>query len=322
MASLLTLALAAIACLLIGVISVLFFRYRRMAARRDVKLSKEEVMGRLFLRKIKSVVDAGKDPNSTLKDLGGVMRSFFSELFEIAYEFDYVELNEELGKRGIDDSIRKDVIEYSMKTEEFQYGGKPLGEDDLSAIIQKSIIIIKSVSQKLPEVQPEPAPEASEKPPAPEAPPAGKKQSRLSAAIEGFIREPLPKREKPVHEESPKEEAAEEHAEAQPKPAESVALKRPVPEQVPLPKKMPEPVPSGEGQLPRIRKLLLRAETALSSDAPVAAEAYAELRGIYESLPSDQKRGMRDETRRIISLYNALLGEYKNSISAAKEPSK
>jgi outer membrane biosynthesis protein TonB len=319
MASLLTLSLIVTACFLICVISVLFVRYRKISKRKDVRLSREEVMGRLFLRKIKSIGEAGKDPLATLKELGGIMRSFFSELFDIAYEFDYVELNEELGKRGIDESIRKDIIDYSMKTEEFQYGGKPLADADLSSLIEKSIIIIRSVSKKGPEPEAAPVAEAA---PKPEAPVAEKKQSWLSTAIDGFIRQPLPERKKVEKEkEEPEKEVpekAEEIAEARvPEPA---AVRRPVPSQAPEAQKRPAAAPlSTEGPSSRVRRLLLKAEGAVSlQDAGTAAEAYSELRGIYESLTQDQKRDMQDETRRIIALYNALLGEYKNSLSASK----
>jgi hypothetical protein len=95
--------------------------------------------------------------------------------------------------------------------------------------------------------------------------------------------------------------------------------RRPVSSQAPDAQKRPAATFSAEGPVQRVRRLLLKAEGAVSSsNAGAAAEAYAQLRDIYESLTPDQKREMQGETRRIIGLYNALLGEYKNSLSASK----
>jgi hypothetical protein len=285
-------------------------------------MGKEDVLGRLFLRKIRSLGEAGENPPAaTLKNLSALMRSFFSELFDISYEFDYVELNEELGRKGVDEGIRKDIIDYSMKTEELQYGGKAVSEADLSSIIEKSVIIIRGVTEKKPEIEAPPAPPAAKDVPEADVPDAAEKTpGRLSLEIDGFIREPLPEREEeaPAEEETPRRVEEEVSVRT----IEPTAVRRPVPAQTAAERRPSAPVQIyGEGKLPRMRKLLLRAESAIASaNSGGAAEAYSELRGIYENLTQDQKRDMQEETRRIIALYNALLGEYKNSLSASSKP--
>ncbi|MFH0956895.1 MAG: hypothetical protein V1813_03460 [Candidatus Aenigmatarchaeota archaeon] len=322
MASLLTLLLIVTACFLVGVICVLLFRYRKISARRDIRLGKEEVLGRLFLRKIRSIGEAGEDPAATLRSLSALMRSFFSELFDISYEFDYVELNEELGRKGADEKIRKGIIDYSMKTEEFQYGGKALSEEDLSSIIEKSVIIIRSVTEKRPESEAPPAPPAAKDVPEAQVPEAAeKKPGRFSSAIEGFIRKPLPEKRE---EAPPEEEEAPGRMEAD-VPVRAVAptaVRRPVPAPAAAERKPAATVPaSRDGKMQRMRMLLVKAEGAIASaNAGGAAEAYSELRGIYENLAQDEKRDMQEETHRIIALYNALLGEYKSSLSTSSKP--
>jgi hypothetical protein len=162
--------LIAVACALVAVISLLLYKYRNLIRRRDTRISREEVLARLFLRKLGGILDSPESVGAKglLKKLNKTMKTFFSELFEIPYEFDYLELNEELEKKGVDEAIRQQIIDYTMKIEEYEYGTKEITEEDLRGIFGISAGIIKMAAlQKKQEEAPLEleVPEAVPKPP-------------------------------------------------------------------------------------------------------------------------------------------------------------
>lgn len=319
MEPLLRLALIGTACFLGAVISVLLFRYRKVSGKKNLQMGREEVLGRLFLRKLQSLGQAEEEPAAMLRKLSGLMRTFFSELFDVSYEFDYVELNEELSKKGIDEGIRKDIIDYSMKAEEFQYGGKAITEQDLSLILEKSVMIIRTVTERKPEKEEQgrgreavPVPAGEKEPPQPEE----KKPGRFSAMIEGIMKKPAPEKERPpIPSEGMPGRAGAGVPQAPAPPAREKPAK-PAPEEIKAEQKLRVP-PAKDEKMQRIRKLLVAAESSISSGSSEdAMEAYGQLRDIYESLNQDEKRELSTETHRIISLYNSLLKEYKDALSS------
>jgi hypothetical protein len=316
---LLRLALIGTACFLGVVIIVLIFRYRKVSSKKDVQLGREEVLGRLFLRKLRSLGEGEEEPAALLKKLSGLMRTFFSELFDISYEFDYVELNEELSKKGVDGGVRQDIIDYSMKAEEFQYGGRALTEQDISAIVEKSVMIIKAVTERKPEKEEQRREKKAARAAAGEKEPAPlveKKPGRFAGLIDAALRKPAQKREKTPMPDEEMLQRAEESVPQAPVPPAKEKPQKVTPEEAKAEQKLRVP-PAKEGKVQRIRKLLVSAESDLSAgNSDGSMESYAQLREIYESLPQDEKRELAQETHRIISLYNSLLGEYKDALSS------
>jgi hypothetical protein len=141
-------ALIAIACSLIAIVSVLIYKYRKIVSKKEAVMSKEDVIGRMFLRKLRKIEDSiGKeDPSELFKRLNRTMRSFFRELFDIQYEFDYLELNEELTKKGIAKGIRDDVISYTMAMSQAEYGGHKITNVDFYPLLEKSIVVAVKVT--------------------------------------------------------------------------------------------------------------------------------------------------------------------------------
>ena len=141
-------ALIAIACSLITIVSVLIYKYRKIVSKKEAVMSKEDVIGRMFLRKLRKIEDSiGKDdPYELFKRLNRTMRSFFRELFDIQYEFDYLELNEELTKKGVAKGIRDEVISYTMQMSQAEYGGSKITNVDFYPLLEKSIVIAVKVT--------------------------------------------------------------------------------------------------------------------------------------------------------------------------------
>ncbi len=77
--------LITIAGVLVAVVSYLIYKYLKLQGRKGVDMRREDVVGRLFIRKINKLnEEAGREKLPVLfKKLNGIMRSFFSELLEI-----------------------------------------------------------------------------------------------------------------------------------------------------------------------------------------------------------------------------------------------
>lgn len=319
MEPLLRLALIGTACFLTAVLSVLLFRYRKVCAKKGMQMGREEVLGRLFLRKLHSLGEGEEEPAAVLKKLSGLMRTFFSELFDISYEFDYVELNEELSRKGVDEDVRKGIIDYSMKAEEFQYGGKVLTGQDLSAIVEKSVMIIRAVTERKQEKE-EPVREKTEAHAADEeepGQPAQKKPGRFSGMIDGIVGKPAQTKAKAAAAipDDKTLQDAEKNAPPEAVPPADEKPQKPAPDEAAGRHKHHIP-PAKEDSLQKIRKLLLAAENALSAGSSEdAMESYGRMREIYEELPQDEKRQLSQETQRMITLYNRLLNEYRDALS-------
>ena len=324
----LRLILVSVACFLLVIISIIVFRYRQIQKKRDTVLGKEQVLGRLFLRKISKLGEEseGEDFKRTLKKLNGLMKAFFSELFDISYEFDYVELNEELGKKGVDEAVRKEVIDYSMKVEKLEYGGEPVTESDLMPLVEKSVFIIRSITEERKPEEEEEIPAAAPV----SGPPQKKKPSVLAARIEGILRKPFQRPQKPVEEPAPKppgkpspatEELLDEIEEKMPKTQAppKVAEEEPSGEEPAPSTKIPKlPPPGKDKAITKIRKLLVLSEDSMSGgNHDEAMDHYMELRQLYDALPPETKRTMYPEAKRIIALYNNLLREYKKVLTGS-----
>ncbi|MBN2330694.1 MAG: hypothetical protein JXC85_02665 [Candidatus Aenigmarchaeota archaeon] len=347
------LVLIAIAGALVAVVSFLFVKYRKLHGRKEAELGKEDVIGRLFLRKLMGLqATVGKeDPEQIFKRLNRMLKSFFSELYDIRYQFDYLELNEELGKKGVSEQIRNDVIELAMQMSQTEYGGEKITNITLHSLVDKSIRVVNRVTGQ----QPEPS---YGKPPA-EAPPAVKKalaKKELPPREKMKAAEKLPpaeveKKEKAPPAEKPPVPAEEEKPPAEELPPEKKApvMELPPPEKeeaapeknveaVPEKKREAAPkvreekaasavkmveeagqgivIPADEkGKIDKIRRGLVEAEQELrSKDYDNAMESYTELKALYDSLGPAVRVQMYDDIKRIISIYNTLLKEYKDTL--------
>jgi hypothetical protein len=201
--------MVAIAVILLIAIVLIIKRYAKLAGRRGVEMGKGDVLGRLLLKKIKRLgkqADSG-NPRDLLKQLSRTMRSFFSDYFDIKYEFSEVELNEELAEKGIDGSVREQVLDYTTKMAETEYGKSEITKVEFLFILDKAIGVISLLTGckdegVYPELHKEPAvsekplpselfrlPEQEEVPGAPE--PVAGRPSLFSKAM-SFIRSKVP----------------------------------------------------------------------------------------------------------------------------------
>jgi len=320
--------LIAFALGLVSVISLLIYKYRKMLRKKETEMGKEDVIGRLFLRKLKKIEDlTGKeDPSELFKKLNKTMRGFFSELFDIRYEFDYVELNEELSKQGVKEDIRHEVISYTMGMSRAEYGGRKITNTDFYSLLGKSSRIITKITGQELELAPEKIPgkippekEVAEEVPK-EIPPEKEVAEEIPREIPPEMEEKAP--EKEIIEEVPKEKPPER---VEVKPPEKASEKKEIPEEekpeVPeeyekaIEQEMIVP-PDEQERMQKLRKMLLEAEENVKENRyEDAMESYSELRKIYDSLSPKVKLGIYSETERIIRIYNTLLKEYKDTLT-------
>lgn len=315
--------LMGVAGVLVGLAGFLVYKYSKLIGKRSASLSKEEVTGRLYSRKVAKFREetSAQSPAERFRQLNKVMRGFFSELFDIRYEFAYVELNEELAKKGVREAVRKEVISYTMEMSEAGYGGKEIDGPMLERLIDKSLDVIGKVTgtsagkpapggapAQLPAAEPpaaavpapkpipaaEPVPEAASMP---EEPPAEQEQKPPA--------EPEPEPAAPSA--PPKKEKA-------PEPAGRAKAREKAPEEREL--RIPE---AAEDRVQMIRKLLLEAEEKLREGKPHECLAlYTDLRDLYDSLDTVSKRGALKEASRIIGVYNSLVKEYSRALEDAR----
>jgi hypothetical protein len=284
---------------LIIIISLILLKYRKIIRMNQIEMSKDEVLGRLFLRKIRKMEElkAGDEPAAHFKKLNNTMREFFKELYDISYEFAYIELNEELVKKGIDEEIRDAVIDYNMRMAESEYGHRGMTEQEFHYLLGQSIKIIEMVTghreegvkEKLPEKKPEEKPEAvkAEKRPVP-------KKHDVLKPDDAHRRPPKKGVPEPV------------------KPKDDKKLKIPKKTEEEMEKKILIPEEDDQ-KIGKIRRLLATAEINMKDKkAREAMDNYTDLRVIYDSLPPGVKIKINQDTKRIITLYNSLLSEYKD----------
>ncbi len=239
------LVLIAIACVLISAVSLLLFKYRKLHGRKEAEMDKEDVVGRLFIRKLGKIeATVGKDePDQVFKKLSKTMRSFFSELYDIRYQFDYFELNEELSKKGVKEGIRKDIIDLTMQMSKTEYGGQKITNIVIYPLLEKSLEVVNKVTGQEPE-------------PLYRRPPAGKPPAE-KAEVPEAVREEIPsvqvpkKGEMPAAEKPPEEPPAKEPIPLAEKPP-VYEVKPPTEEAVPPAEQKPaeEEKPPAEEALP------------------------------------------------------------------------
>ncbi len=188
--------LVAVACVLVLLISLILMKYRKLLRTKEVNISKEEVVCRIFTRKIKELEESGEnqDPKELFNKLNKTMRGFFSELYDIEYEFAYVELNEELVKKDVSEDIRNAIIDYTMNMAESEYSNHAMTGQEFYYLLGKSIKIIEKVSQYTEEKPGEKQPETVESMPdaAEKQKPSEEKPSEPVADVRGV---PSPKPE-------------------------------------------------------------------------------------------------------------------------------
>ena len=141
-------AMLAVAVVLVFIVTFLLLRYRKVIEKKGHRMSREDVIGRFFLRKLKKISsEKGKEKNDELfRRLNRTMRAFFRELFDIKYEFSYLELNEELAKKDLSDDTRKEIVDYNMKLSEAGYGSPNITEKDFFVMLEKSIRIVRKLT--------------------------------------------------------------------------------------------------------------------------------------------------------------------------------
>lgn len=318
--------LIAVVSALIILVSIILLKYRKLIKVSEVSLSKEQVLGRMFLRKIRKLGEPkpGEDPKNIFRDLNHIMREFFRELYDISYEFAYIELNEELIKKGVDEKLRNEIIDYTMRMAESEYSKRQVTEQEFYYLLGKSIKIIERVTGHTEEgvKVPEKAPAGEPKPAAaPEKPEELKPEPAVAPERPAEVK---PEPAKPVEPAPAPEEAQKATVKEEPPPV------RTVPEKEAPPVERPEvpPTPSesekemekeilvpkkDDEKLDKLRRLLNTAEMNMhDKKSKDAMENYTGLREIYESLPQEMKMQINNETKRIITLYNSLLKEYKD----------
>lgn len=191
--------LITIAGVLVAVVSYLIYKYLKLQGRKGVDMRREDVVGRLFIRKINKLnEEAGKEKLPVMfKKLNGIMRSFFSELLEIKYEFAHLELNEELSKLGIGDDVKNEVINYTMDMSEAEYGGHEIDKEKFQVLLEKSVQIVGKLTEYVegvPEKAQEKEPPGGEKPKEKEeAPVPEKKVTEKDILIPTDEKERIPK---------------------------------------------------------------------------------------------------------------------------------
>lgn len=315
--------LVAVACVLILLISLITMKYRKLLRAKGVEMNKEEVVGRLFLRKIRKLGESTdkEEPGELFKRLNKIMRDFFGELYEISYEFAYVELNEELIKKGVEEETRDTIIDYTMQMAQSEYSSHRMTEQEFYYLLGKSIKTIEHVTGRK------------------EEEPAGKKPEDKQRhmidtvfSVWDVIRKKIKEDAAPLR--KPAEKAEKGKVPPEKKPAEEPVEKyKPKPEVPPeggdkleIPHKMEEELEKemiipkeDEGKVDKLRRLLVTAEMSMKENKPRdAMDKYIDLRVIYDSLAPDLKIKINPETRRIISLYNLLLKEYKDVLTGKK----
>lgn len=271
-------------CILTVIIFFIIRRYKTLVKARHQKISKEEVVGRIFLRKLKKIDEVSdREPAKELFiDLSGTMRNFFSELYDITYEFAYVELNEELVKKGVEEKKRKDIIDYTMEMEKSEYSNRVMTKQEFYYLLGKSIHIIKSVTGYKEDYVLKRVPEKADKVPPKKSPEEKPKPTE-------------PKPEKALRK-------AEKHKDE--KPPEKVA----VPEEPTAAKT--------DTRIDNIRTLIIKAQNSLKDRKPEdAVESYKKMKELYDSLETEKKIMIHEETRNIIMVYNELLREYKELLT-------
>ena len=201
---LLRIVLIVMACALTVIIFFITKKYKTLVRARKKKISKEEVVGRIFMRKLKKIDETSdqEPPKELFSQLNNIIRNFFSELYDISYEFAFVELNEELVKKDVEESKRKDIIDYTMEMEKSEYSDHTMTKQEFYYLLGKSIHIIKELTgykeddyalQRVPEkfVPPKPAKEPEpvkpEKAEPPSTPPSVPKKNETVEKIRSLI---------------------------------------------------------------------------------------------------------------------------------------
>jgi len=180
-----TYVLITIALLLSAIVAFLIYRYKKVIGRKFIEMSREEVLGRFYLRKLRKMSEeAGTtDTRELFKKLGKTIRGFMNELYEIKLEFSDVKLNEVLAKKGVSEALRRDVISYMMYVEEAEYGGHDVTRQEFFVMLEKSIRIVtkltgsKEPSGRAPEEVPDK--EAPDKKPVPDVIIPKKEEERI-----------------------------------------------------------------------------------------------------------------------------------------------
>ena len=311
-----TYIMAAIVAVLLIAIVIIIFRFRTIAIRRSATMSKDEVIGRLFIRKMRKLREETNGPPGVMfVKLNRVMRSFFSELFDIKYQFAYVELNEELTRKGVGEDIRNEVIGYTMSVSEAEYGGRDISAETLAAMFDRSLRLLEKVtgvSEKEAAKGPEPPQKESKEG-------VAKPQEQPAAQQNAAVPEATKLAElQPVQLAAPEAQGAEAPP-MPPAPAIKVsgdepqtAMETAIEKRIGIPK-------DEQQRLQRLREMLLEAERLITENKHYdALESYSSLREIYDSLSPEVKRSAYSEIKRIISVYNFLLKEYRSALTEKK----
>jgi hypothetical protein len=254
-------------------------------------------------------------PGVMFVKLNRVMRSFFSELFDIKYQFAYVELNEELTRKGVGEDIRNEVIGYTMSVSEAEYGGRDISAETLAAMFDRSLRLLEKVtgvSEKEAAKGPEPPQKESKEG-------VAKPQEQPAAQQNAAVPEATKLAElQPVQLAAPEAQGAEAPP-MPPAPAIKVsgdepqtAMETAIEKRIGIPK-------DEQQRLQRLREMLLEAERLITENKHYdALESYSSLREIYDSLSPEVKRSAYSEIKRIISVYNFLLKEYRSALTEKK----
>jgi len=129
-------------------------KYKRLKKYIEYKRKKKppftdkQILGLSTLRRIYSIRSKiGKEKTRDLFELfSKTMREFFAKFFGIKYEFTYVELNEEINKIKMKKEIKNNIINFSIKISEMEYGGFEITAANFLDIIKMAIPLVEELT--------------------------------------------------------------------------------------------------------------------------------------------------------------------------------
>jgi hypothetical protein len=84
-----------------------------------------------------------EDLNEMLEELSRTMRKFLSKMLHINYQITFEELINEISAKDINDTLKKEIINFSEDMREKSYKNKKLITEDIEKLIEKGINIAK-----------------------------------------------------------------------------------------------------------------------------------------------------------------------------------
>jgi hypothetical protein len=116
--------------------------------RRRKPYSMKELIGLYTLRRLHllQLQVTEKDVRKLSKDLSSIMQEFFAKIFNIKYEFTYIEINEIARKKGVSKDLTKLIMNFSIKISEMQYSKHKTSISEVLSSIKLAIRIVEELT--------------------------------------------------------------------------------------------------------------------------------------------------------------------------------